>query len=130
MTKAVDPIFAAIAAHKCAAITYGLTLEADEEAAVEALDRQRDALDAMLNTEPTSVAGALAKLKHLGEDVYDDGNSWTVYTYALELYDDGVHKNETVEQIRRLPLALAATLERLIKEERDSRPQRPIATAA
>jgi len=63
----------------------------------------------MLDTEPTTVAGALAKLHHLGEDVYNDGSDWTVYTYVLGLYDDGVRKNKRVEQLRRLPATIAAT---------------------
>ncbi len=123
MTTEVDPIFAAIAAHKCAVIQYEAALEADkyhpgcDSPADKELDLQRDALDEMLDTEPTTVAGALAKLHHLGEDVYNGGGDWTVYTYALGLYDDGVSKSERVEQLHRLPSTLAATLKRLMAAE-------------
>ncbi len=117
MTTEVDPIFAAIAAHKSAVLHYEAVLEADADHTDKALDRQRDALDDMLDTEPTTVAGALAKLHHLGEDVYNGGSDWTVYTYALGLYDDGVSKGKRVEQLHRLPLTLAATLKRLMAAE-------------
>src|SRR5260370_4048791 len=99
MTTEVDPIFAAIAAHKSAVLHYEAVLEADADHTDKALDRQRDALDDMLDTEPTTVAGALAKLHHLGEDVYNGGSGLTVYTYSLALYVTGVSKGKRVEHI-------------------------------
>ncbi len=122
MTTKVDPIFAAIAAHKHAVVDYEIALEADKHhpgsvsPADKELDHQQDAVVEMLQTEPTTVAGALALLKYLGEDVYTDNDDWTVFTYALGLHDDGSASGGT-EWLRRLPATLAATLRRLIAAE-------------
>src|SRR5258708_12608377 len=52
MTTEVDPIFAAIAAHKSAVLHYEAVLEADADHTDKALDPHRDPLHHLLDPQP------------------------------------------------------------------------------
>jgi hypothetical protein len=80
----VDPVFAAIAEYKAAVQARSIVLDnvdneeaypserAWDQAQGQASDREQDAINAILESEPTTIAGIAAVLEILGTDLYTD----------------------------------------------------------
>jgi hypothetical protein len=121
----VDPIFAVIDQHRAARaartaallVTFGLSgclhpnepedspaNIAAEEAHDEAFDREFAALDELLTTIPTTVAGVAVLLAHYAASHYPDENSQSLLSFACE--NQGIDRGDVDDQM----LAIAAVL--------------------
>jgi hypothetical protein len=115
----IDPIFALIAearrscaAHSAACEISGAIVPGpafDEANAVtnEAENRQYEALNAVLYTDPITLAGVIALLEYLGSPLCEDDPTWSVLSFALGWYDDG---DDEHIYLLRLPATIADTL--------------------
>jgi hypothetical protein len=123
----VDPIFAAIEAHRTAVLAVnaaddvtckmrgsGPDWDAASQASSEANDDEMDALRDVLSCPPTTIAGVLALLDHLGQPQFlrDTRDPATVLSGAYGWYDD------ERDEVTAWPHTLAAALRDIVSRGR------------
>jgi hypothetical protein len=108
----LDPAFAAIEQYKAAVRARQVVIYAKyetnrefDDASTEAFDAEFDALDDLLDTTPTTIAGIVALLEVLGTDPYGDGRE-SVLGWAF----NGPEDCHSVIAANQLMLKIAAVL--------------------
>jgi hypothetical protein len=114
-----DPIYALIEAHREAILAFGPAIERSEQMECDERDafcsaasqREIDALVALLTTPPTTLAGVVAVLVHLGQPEWFKENP---HEDERETILSGAVESTACEEARVFPLLLAATVRSLI----------------
>jgi hypothetical protein len=123
-TDEVDPIFAAIEAHRTAVLAVnasddvtckirgsGPDWDAASQASSEATDDEMDVLREVLSCRPTTIEGVIALLDHLGQPQFLRGSRdpATVLSGAHVWHDD------EQDEVKAFPRELAAALRSIVE---------------